>query len=185
MKASSFNGFWILLLLFPVSLFLSSVSAFSPTGSIRHPVKFIIGSCLSFVVISEYADGLCVDLGKGEEEENLGSWKSELTQVAPAPGPKGEDVLILAANRTNRPDILRGFQRYRGGWDIADQHYWASVGFTGAAGFILAVLWFISFGLALMIHLCCGWGINIKDKGSNHSQRICLILLISFTFAAA
>lgn len=64
MKASSFNGFWILLLLFPVSLFLSSVSAFSPTGSIRHPVKFIIGSCFSFVVISEYGDGFCVDRGK-------------------------------------------------------------------------------------------------------------------------
>jgi len=58
----------------------------------------------------------------GKGEENLGS---EFTQVAPAPGPKGEDVLILAANRTNRPDILRGFHRYRGGWDIADQHYWA------------------------------------------------------------
>ncbi|XP_052730805.1 uncharacterized protein LOC108322028 isoform X3 [Vigna angularis] len=121
----------------------------------------------------------------GEGEENLGQWKSEFTQVAPAPGPKGVDVLILAANRTNRPDILRGFQRYRGGWDIADQHYWASVGFTGAAGFILAALWFISFGLALVIHLCCGWAITIKGKGSNHSQRICLILLISFTFAAA
>ena len=61
----------------------------------------------------------------GEGEENLGEWKSEFTRVAPAPGPKGVDVLILAANRTNRPDILRGFQRYRGGWDIADQHYWA------------------------------------------------------------
>lgn len=61
----------------------------------------------------------------GEGEENLGQWKSEFSQVAPAPGPKGEDVLILAANRTRRPDILRGFRRYQGGWDIADQHYWA------------------------------------------------------------
>ncbi|ESW15007.1 hypothetical protein PHAVU_007G036200 [Phaseolus vulgaris] len=163
MKGFSFIGFSFLLLLFPVSLFLSSVSAFSPAGSIRHPVKFIIG----------------------EVEENLGQWKSEFTEVAPAPGPKGEDVLILAANRTNRPDILRGFHRYRGGWDIADQHYWASVGFTGAPGFVLAALWFISFGLALVIHLCCGWAINIKGKGSNHSRRICLILLISLTFAAA
>ena len=57
MKAFSFSGVWIL-------LFLSSVSAFSPTGSIRHPVKFIIGSCFSFVVISEYGDGFCVDRGK-------------------------------------------------------------------------------------------------------------------------
>ncbi|XP_054808689.1 uncharacterized protein LOC129310803, partial [Prosopis cineraria] len=63
--------------------------------------------------------------------------------------------------------------------------YIQSVGFTGAAGFILAVLWFISFGLALVTHLCCGWGININAEGSNHSRRICLILLIVFTCAAA
>ncbi|PNX72251.1 hypothetical protein L195_g028141, partial [Trifolium pratense] len=116
---------------------------------------------------------------------NLGSLQNEATQVAPAPGPQGQNTLILAANRTNRPDVLRGFHRYHGGWDISDRHYWASVGFTGATGFILAVLWFVSFGLALVIHLCCGWGINIKDKGSNRSQRICLILLLIFTFAAA
>jgi hypothetical protein len=69
--------------------------------------------------------------------------------------------------------------------DLSQMIYLQSVGFTGATGFILAVLWFISFGLALVIHLCCGWGINIKDKGSNRSQRICLILLLIFTFAAA
>ncbi|KAK7343459.1 hypothetical protein VNO77_12218 [Canavalia gladiata] len=163
MKALIFNGFWFLLFLFPILLSLSSISALSSTGLIGHPIKFILG----------------------EGEQNLGPWKSEFTQVAPAPGPKTDDVLILAANRTKRPDILRGFRRYQGGWDIADRHYWASVGFTGAAGFILAILWFISFGLALLIHLCCGWGINIKDKGSNRSQRICLILLVLFTFAAA
>ncbi|KAL2956749.1 hypothetical protein AAZX31_18G103900 [Glycine max] len=26
--------------------------------------------------------------------------------MAPAPGPKGDDILILAANKTNRPGIL-------------------------------------------------------------------------------
>ncbi|KAK7280371.1 hypothetical protein RJT34_25435 [Clitoria ternatea] len=161
MKALSSIGFSFFLFFFSISLFLSSVSALSPTGSVVHQVKFILG------------------------EDNLGPWKSDFSQVSPAPGPKNEDVvLILAANRTKRPDILRGFRRYRGGWDFADQHYWASVGFTGAAGFILAVLWFILFGLALGIHLCCGWGISIKDKGSNRSQRICLILLILFTLAA-
>lgn len=80
--------------------------------------------CLQVWLFSTFSFCVCFHFA-GEEEENLGSWKSELTQVAPAPGPKGEDVLILAANRTNRPDILRGFRRYRGGWDIADQHYWA------------------------------------------------------------
>ena len=60
-----------------------------------------------------------------------------------------------------------------------------SVGFTGAAAFILAILWFISFGLVLIVHYCCGWRINIKDEGSHLPQRICLILLIVFTCAAA
>ncbi|XP_028790939.1 uncharacterized protein LOC114746824 [Neltuma alba] len=161
---SSSNGVSLFLVSVLVLLSVSSISALSSSGSIRHPVKFILG------------------------EENLGPWKNEVAQAALAPVPEShspEDTLILAANRTKRPDILRGFRRYRDGWDISNKHYWASVGFTGAAAFILAVLWFLSFGLALIIHLCCGWGINIKDEGSNRSQRICLILLISFTCAAA
>ncbi|KAF7132660.1 hypothetical protein RHSIM_Rhsim09G0101000 [Rhododendron simsii] len=60
-----------------------------------------------------------------------------------------------------------------------------SVGFTGAFGFILAVLWFVSFGLALVVHHCCGWRIKVKGKESHLSQRICLILLLVFTCAAA
>lgn len=156
--AFSFNGFSFFLFIFFI---LSFISALPQTASITHPIKFIIG------------------------EENLGPWQNEDIEVSPAPGPNTEETLVLAANRTNRPDILNGFHRYRGGWDIANQHYWASVGFTGAPGFILAFLWLITFGLALGIHLCCGWGINIKDKGTNHSQRICLILLLLFTVAAA
>jgi len=68
MKVFSFTGFSFLLFLFPVSLFLSSVSAFSPTGSIRHPVKFIIGSVFSFIFVSGYRGGLLVDHGK------IGTW---------------------------------------------------------------------------------------------------------------
>ncbi|KAF7827706.1 putative transmembrane protein [Senna tora] len=164
---SSSNGVSLVLLFFLVLVSLrSSASAFSSSGSIGHPVKkFILG------------------------EENFGPWKNEVAQAALAPSPESDSpqsTLVLASNRTRRPDILRGFRRYQDGWDIANKHYWASVGFTGAPGFILAVLWFISFGLALIIHLCCGWGINIiKDEASDRSQRICLILLLLFTCAAA
>ncbi|KAL5830444.1 hypothetical protein ACOSQ3_019912 [Xanthoceras sorbifolium] len=140
---------------------LSSVSAFSPDGPTRDPLKFILGG------------------------DNLGRWKNGIDVTAGAPWPSGYEPLLLAAKRTNRPDILRGFKHYRGGWDIADRHYWASVGFTGAAGFILAAVWFVSFGLALVAHYCCGWRINIKGKGTVRSTRICLILLIIFTCAAA
>ncbi|KAK6134161.1 hypothetical protein DH2020_032111 [Rehmannia glutinosa] len=120
-------------------------------------------------------------------EENLGSWKDEiLSSNGEAPGPSNDvSTLVLAENRTKRPDILSRFHKYRGGWDIANKHYWASVGFTGAPAFILAILWFISFGLALAVHYTCGWKININTEESSWSLRICLSLLILFTTAAA
>ncbi|GAV80408.1 hypothetical protein CFOL_v3_23869 [Cephalotus follicularis] len=149
--------------LFLVLVCSSSVSALPRNGPSKDPFKFILG------------------------DENLGPWKNGLAAVAEAPGPSngGEPPLVLAAKRTHRPDILRGFKNYGGGWDITNRHYWASVGFTGAAGFILALLWFVSFGLVLVVHHCCGWRIRIKGKGSQHLQGICLILLLVFTCAAA
>ncbi|KAK6122327.1 hypothetical protein DH2020_043947 [Rehmannia glutinosa] len=66
-------------------------------------------------------------------EENLGSWKDEILSSNPeaeAPGPANDvSTLVLAENRTKRPDILSRFHKYRGGWDIANKHYWAS-GYT-------------------------------------------------------
>lgn len=81
--------------------------------------------------------------------------------------------------------MLNKFRLYRGGWDITNKHYWASVGFTGAAGFILAFVWLVSFGLALLAYHCCKWGIGMKDKISRRMQRIGLMFLLVFTCAAA
>ncbi|KAI3744412.1 hypothetical protein L1987_57492 [Smallanthus sonchifolius] len=121
-------------------------------------------------------------------EDNLGHWRNGmLSSSADAPGPASEPsgALVLAGSRTNRPDVLNRFRRYHGGWDITDKHYWASVGFTGAAAFILAILWFVFFGLAMIIHHFCGWRLNIKGIDSPFSQMTCLILLVIFTCAAA
>ncbi|KAI3796107.1 hypothetical protein L1987_38771 [Smallanthus sonchifolius] len=121
-------------------------------------------------------------------EDNLGHWRNGmLSSPADAPGPASEPsgALVLAGSRTNRPDVLSRFRRYHGGWDITDKHYWASVGFTGAAAFILAILWFVFFGLAMIIHHFCGWRLNIKGIDSRFSQMTCLILLVIFTCAAA
>ncbi|XP_028119619.1 uncharacterized protein LOC114317120 [Camellia sinensis] len=157
-----------LALLVALSTSLTSILALSPPSfpHPKDPLKFILG------------------------DENLGPWKYGIlsSTAAQAPGPESEvptSTLVLAANRTKRPDILRGFKRYRGGWDIANKHYWTSVGFTGAVGFILSLVWFVSFGLALVVHHCCGWRIKVKSEGSHLPQRICLILLIVFTCAAA
>ncbi|KAI3811966.1 hypothetical protein L1987_16664 [Smallanthus sonchifolius] len=127
-------------------------------------------------------------------EDNFGRWRDGILSSSdasktpgpansPANGPSGP--LVLAGSRTKRPDVLNNLKRYRGGWDITNKHYWASVGFTGAAAFILAILWFVCFGLAMIIHHCCGWRIDIKRKESRGSQRICLILLLVFTCASA
>ncbi|CAK7326693.1 unnamed protein product [Dovyalis caffra] len=152
-------------LLFLVVSLSCSVLALPENGPSRDALKYILG------------------------QENLGPLKNGISEaVAQAPGPSDDgsnNTLVLAAKRTNRPDILHGLKHYRRGWNITDSHYWASVGFTGAAGFILAFLWFFLFGLALVAHHCCKWRINIKGKGSNRSQRICLIMLILFTCAAA
>ncbi|KAL3636019.1 hypothetical protein CASFOL_020566 [Castilleja foliolosa] len=120
-------------------------------------------------------------------EQNLGSWKNGiLNSNAEAPGPSYDSsTLLLAENRTTRPDILSRFHKYRGGWDIANKHYWASVGFTGAAAFIVGILWFISFGLALVVHYFCGWKITLGGKESSGPLRICLLLLVLFTIVAA
>ncbi|XP_047940409.1 uncharacterized protein LOC125187810 [Salvia hispanica] len=120
-------------------------------------------------------------------QENMGSWKDRtLSSNGEAPGPANDvSTLVLAANRTKRPDILSKFHKYRGGWDIANKHYWTSVGFTGAAAFSLAILWFISFGVALLVHYSCGWKINIFGNEASWSLRLCLLLLILFTSAAA
>lgn len=60
---------------------------------------------------------------------NLAPWKTGFLQFplasGPAYAPDGKFPLVLAAKRTNRPDILRGFRHYRSGWDITNKHYWA------------------------------------------------------------
>lgn len=55
----------------------------------------------------------------------MGAWKNEIYASAEAPAPAPVESLVLAANRTKRPDILNRFRRYQGGWDITNKHYWA------------------------------------------------------------
>ncbi|KAK6931594.1 hypothetical protein RJ641_003387 [Dillenia turbinata] len=173
----------LLLILICFSLSSSVVLSHDSDHESRKALKSIFGLIVTDSYLISYVYIVCV-----AGEENFGRWENGVLEgiEAPAPGPDGEHTtLMLAAKRTNRPDILRGFKRYHGGWNITNRHYWASVGFTGAAAFILAILWFVSFGLALVVHHFCGWRIDIKGKGSNRSKWICLALLILFTCATA
>lgn len=62
--------------------------------------------------------------------ENFSPWRTGLLQFPPAASgpayaPDAKFPLVLAAKRTNRPDVLTRFRHYRGGWDITNRHYWA------------------------------------------------------------
>ncbi|KAL1189941.1 hypothetical protein V5N11_012701 [Cardamine amara subsp. amara] len=143
----------------PHSVALSRDS--SASAASQDPLKFILGS------------------------PNFGSWKNGIS-LAPGPSAEISDYLVLAAHRTKRPDILRAFKPYHGGWNITNNHYWASVGFTGAPGFILAAVWLLSFGSLLVVYHFCKWRVCVKAKGSSYDLRIiCFILLIVFTCVAA
>ncbi|KAG0493424.1 hypothetical protein HPP92_004418 [Vanilla planifolia] len=94
-----------------------------------------------------------------EDSHSLSPLTDGLLKFVPAASgpvamaPEAGVAFILAANRTRRPDVLEKFRPYKGGWDMTNKHYWASVSFTGATGFILAVVWLTSFAVALIAPL--------------------------------
>ncbi|KAM7256650.1 hypothetical protein ACFE04_012391 [Oxalis oulophora] len=94
-------------------------------------------------------------------------------------------VVPLAAQRTYRKDPLNGFKRYTGGWNIKERHYWASVGYTASPLFVIALIWFVGFGICLCIiglcHFCC------TKRTYGYSQvvyALSLVFLILFTVVA-
>ncbi|XP_049415453.1 uncharacterized protein LOC125878279 [Solanum stenotomum] len=93
--------------------------------------------------------------------------------------------LILAAKRTYRKDPLNNFNRYTGGWNISNRHYWASVAFTAAPFFVVALIWFVIFALCLLFiclcYCCCR---RVPYGYSRTAYALSLILLILFTITA-
>ncbi|XP_009787592.1 uncharacterized protein [Nicotiana sylvestris] len=113
----------------------------------------------------------------------------EMTKRYLAESPNGEpplnSSLILAAKRTYRKDPFDNFKRYTGGWNISERHYWASVAFTAAPFFVVALIWFVIFGLCLvsicLCYCCCR---RVPYGYSRIAYALSLILLILFTIAA-
>ncbi|XP_042443750.1 uncharacterized protein LOC122028872 [Zingiber officinale] len=119
--------------------------------------------------------------------ENLAPWANGLLKFSPvasAPAPDGKAPLVLARKRTKRPDMFNSLRMYRDGWDVTNKHYWASVGFTGAPGFILAFIWFVLFALALVTRRCCSWRIELDKEKLIFLRQMSLVLLLVFTCAA-
>ncbi|XP_020581204.1 uncharacterized protein LOC110025213 isoform X2 [Phalaenopsis equestris] len=159
----------------------------------------VLSSLILSAILSAETDGLRVSVGAAKVSNsfpiggrNLVPVSDGILNFAPlasgpaAMAPDAGVLLVLAAKRTRRPDVLNKFRHYRGGWDITNRHYWASVGFTGAAGFILALIWFLSFAFALAVFHCCDWRMTIKEKSSERSQQwFYLLFLLLFTCTAS
>lgn len=117
------------------------------------------------------------------ENDVLVSWGTK--RLLTEDEPPLNSSLILAAKRTYRKDPLNNFKRYTGGWNISNRHYWASVAFTAAPFFVIALIWFVIFALCLLFiclcYCCCR---RVPYGYSRTAYALSLILLILFTITA-
>lgn len=155
-------------------------------------VALLFFSCLTFLPFSHGASRFLPPLPAGGE--NKARYGLELTwrntsRRSVVEGPIGEPVenplLVLAPERTYRKDPLDGFKRYTGGWNIRDRHYWASVGFTAVPFFAIAAIWFVLFGLCLLLIFLCHFCCKREPYGySRAAYALSLIFLVAFTILA-
>ncbi|CAH1423013.1 unnamed protein product [Lactuca virosa] len=92
--------------------------------------------------------------------------------------------LILADKRTRRKDPNNDFKYYTGGWNISNEHYVSSVSFTAVPLFAIAVIWFVGFGLFLLLTCCCYCCFRRRPYGySRIAYTLSLIFLSLFTIS--
>ncbi|KAL6888792.1 hypothetical protein ACP4OV_009818 [Aristida adscensionis] len=111
-----------------------------------------------------------------------------LANASSAAAAAANSSFVLAAAQTQRKDPLDGMRYYTGGWNISDEHYWASVGFTAAPVFAAAATWFVACGIALLLAgccFCCCPGGRGGGAGSRACLLVSLVLLLVATGAAA
>ncbi|KAK4395371.1 hypothetical protein Sango_1691400 [Sesamum angolense] len=93
--------------------------------------------------------------------------------------------LVLAKDRTHRKDPQEDLKYYTGGWNISNDHYIASVLYTGSTLFLIAAFWFVAFGIFLLLvsmYVCC---CRRRRYGySRFAYALSLVLLTVFTIAA-
>ncbi|KAL2346688.1 hypothetical protein Fmac_000688 [Flemingia macrophylla] len=119
----------------------------------------------------------------GPENEGKDVGFSRLNAFDPAPDENSP--LPLAAERTRRKDPLNALNEYIYGWNISDSHYWASVGYTAVPLFSFAAVWFLGFGVGLLIITVCYFCRKREPYGySPTCYALSLILLILFTLTA-
>ncbi|XP_066350230.1 uncharacterized protein [Miscanthus floridulus] len=119
-------------------------------------------------------------LSDGQGRGIMALWRRSLADAAP----RANNSLVLAAARTHRSDPFANLTAYSGGWNISDEHYWASVAYTAVPLFLIAVLWFVGFGVVLLVISCCCCFCRSKSNAySPGCYFSSLVLLIVLTMA--
>ncbi|KAK0607051.1 hypothetical protein LWI29_008431 [Acer saccharum] len=72
-------------------------------------------------------------------------------------------AMMRQKDDTVRVDPFENLNKYRGGFDITNKHYWSSTVFTGIYGYAIGILWFLG-GVIYGGFLCCKSRKNGKLK---------------------
>ncbi|XP_027124727.1 uncharacterized protein [Coffea arabica] len=161
--------FYVLLLIVPAFLLISSTCSASTTSGVER------------VQVRRFAGGA------NEVNHGVVSWGSKTrTKRSVLEGRNGgNSSLVLAAERTRRKDPLDNLNYYTGGWNITNKHYFASAGFTAAPLFLVAAIWFVAIGLCMLLTCICFCCFGGRSYGySRTAYALSLILLSLFTIAA-
>ncbi|RWV91917.1 hypothetical protein GW17_00045757, partial [Ensete ventricosum] len=149
------------------------------------------------------------------EEDGFGAWRRFVAEL-PSAGDATvhNDTFVLAAERTYRQDPMNGYQRYTGGWNIKNQHYWAvsssppppslllllllprnpsssprispqSVAFTAIPLFAIAVAWFLGCGLGLLLICCCYCCCGRRKHSYSRAADVISMVLLALLICAA
>lgn len=123
-------------------------------------------ACVSLVcLLGVLSRGAAAENDFGDFSLSRSEWSSEymsldsghfldrkLLQVQPS------SQTQLLAVRGDRRDPLDNFRKYRGGYDVTNKHYWASVVYTGIYGFAIGAAWLLLGALITLgacFKLCC------------------------------
>ncbi|KAL0342144.1 UNVERIFIED_CONTAM: hypothetical protein Scaly_1877000 [Sesamum calycinum] len=144
------------------------------------PSSFLMLTTLILVVVWFFSSpGAAV-----AAENGVVPWGSQRSVLEGSNGGNSTS-LVLAKDRTHRKDPLEDLKYYTGGWNISNDHYIASVLYTGSTLFLIAAFWFVAFGIFLLLvsmYVCC---CRRRRYGySRFAYALSLILLTVFTIAA-
>ncbi|KAI3455274.1 hypothetical protein Pfo_011937 [Paulownia fortunei] len=142
--------------------------------------SFLVLTTLILVLFSFFSSPGAADV----VEDGVVSWGTQRSVLEGSNGGNSTS-LLLAKERTRRKDPRDDLKYYTGGWNISNEHYIASVLYTGSPLFLVAAFWFVGFGLFLLLVCmyvcCCG---RRRYGYSRFAYALSLTLLSLFTIAA-